>query len=79
MQQRLAVGPMQPSAGMQLAALFHSHDAHFEVVSRPVLIKVRIGTERDQGKQIHSGILWTLEIPEMLLLSQFNVVQIFVL
>ena len=31
-QQRFAVGPMQPSAGMQLAALFHSHDAHFEAV-----------------------------------------------
>ena len=30
--QRFAKGPMQPSAEMQLAALFHSRDAHFEAV-----------------------------------------------
>ena len=44
--------------------------------ARPVLIKFRVGTERFQGKQIHSGILWTLGIPKMWLLLKSNVVML---
>ena len=33
--------------------------------SRPLLTKVRVGTEMFQGNQIHSSNVWTLRIPKM--------------